>query len=176
MAVGPEHGGLDDFPMHRHVRGSSCPCSRPDLPRHIDGLRFVSVLLSPVHCRTHPGHISDQSGAAVAGATVVVTDVQRGTSRTLTTDQAGAYAPPTCARHLQNPRRGQRASRPSSEPTCASKSRLTFARTSRCKPGRVSEIVNVHGRSSLGQYHFRDAGRNAKQQRDQRPAAEWPQL
>ena len=37
------------------------------------------------------GSISDQSGAAVAGATVVVTDVQRGTSRTLTTDQAGAY-------------------------------------------------------------------------------------
>jgi len=31
------------------------------------------------------------SGAAVAGATVLVTDVNRGTSRTLTTDEAGAY-------------------------------------------------------------------------------------
>ena len=43
------------------------------------------------------GNVSDSSGAAVAGATVVVTDVQRGTSRTLTTDQAGAYAAPDLA-------------------------------------------------------------------------------
>lgn len=37
------------------------------------------------------GAVADQSGAAVAGASVVVTDVQRGTSRTLTTDESGAY-------------------------------------------------------------------------------------
>jgi len=37
------------------------------------------------------GSVSDPSGAAVAGATVLVTDVNRGTSRTLTTDEAGAY-------------------------------------------------------------------------------------
>ena len=38
------------------------------------------------------GTLTDQSGAAVAGATVVVTDVQRGTSRTVTTDESGSYA------------------------------------------------------------------------------------
>jgi hypothetical protein len=37
------------------------------------------------------GSVSDPSGANVAGATVIVTDVQRGLSRTLTTDEAGAY-------------------------------------------------------------------------------------
>lgn len=37
------------------------------------------------------GTVTDKSGAAVAGATVVVTDVQRGTSRTLQTDDAGSY-------------------------------------------------------------------------------------
>ena len=37
------------------------------------------------------GTITDQSGAAVSGATVVVTDVQRGASRTLTTDDSGDY-------------------------------------------------------------------------------------
>ena len=36
------------------------------------------------------GSVSDQSGAAVAGATVVVTDTERGTSRTLTTDASRA--------------------------------------------------------------------------------------
>jgi Carboxypeptidase regulatory-like domain/TonB dependent receptor len=37
------------------------------------------------------GSVTDQSGATIPGATVVVTDVDRGTSRTLTTDEAGAY-------------------------------------------------------------------------------------
>jgi len=40
------------------------------------------------------GAILDQSGGAIAGSTVTVTDVQRGISRTLITDQAGEYAAP----------------------------------------------------------------------------------
>ncbi|MGB7150579.1 MAG: TonB-dependent receptor [Terriglobales bacterium] len=40
------------------------------------------------------GSISDQSGASVAGATVTVTDVQRGTARTFTTDASGEYVAP----------------------------------------------------------------------------------
>ena len=37
------------------------------------------------------GQITDQTGGAVVGATVAVTDVQRGMSRNLTIDQAGEY-------------------------------------------------------------------------------------
>jgi len=40
------------------------------------------------------GTVTDQSGASVAGAKVVVTDVQRGSSRTLTTDESGGYSAP----------------------------------------------------------------------------------
>jgi Carboxypeptidase regulatory-like domain len=40
------------------------------------------------------GSVTDQTGAALANATVTVTDMQRGVSRTLTTDQAGAYVAP----------------------------------------------------------------------------------
>jgi hypothetical protein len=40
------------------------------------------------------GSVTDQSGGVVAGATVAVTDVQRGVTRTLTTDQAGEYVAP----------------------------------------------------------------------------------
>ncbi len=40
------------------------------------------------------GAISDQSGGAVVGSTVVVMDVQRGNSRTLTADETGAYNAP----------------------------------------------------------------------------------
>lgn len=41
------------------------------------------------------GTITDQSGGVIAGATVTVTDTQRGTSRTLTTDDAGEYVAPS---------------------------------------------------------------------------------
>ena len=40
------------------------------------------------------GNVSDQSGAAVAGATLTITDVERGGGRTVTTDAAGEYAAP----------------------------------------------------------------------------------
>jgi hypothetical protein len=40
------------------------------------------------------GTVTDQSGAAVAGSTVLITDVQRGTTRTVATDSSGDYAAP----------------------------------------------------------------------------------
>ncbi|MDE3110736.1 MAG: TonB-dependent receptor, partial [Acidobacteriota bacterium] len=41
------------------------------------------------------GTITDSSGAVIAGATVTVTDTQRGVSRTLTSDTSGAYSAPS---------------------------------------------------------------------------------
>lgn len=40
------------------------------------------------------GTVTDQSGGALAGAMVTVTDVDRGINRTLTTDASGAYSAP----------------------------------------------------------------------------------
>jgi hypothetical protein len=40
------------------------------------------------------GSLTDQSGGAIAGGMVIVTDTQRGVSRTLTTDSAGEYNAP----------------------------------------------------------------------------------
>ena len=40
------------------------------------------------------GAVTDQTGAAVVGAAVTVTDLQRGITRNLTTDQAGQYSAP----------------------------------------------------------------------------------
>src|SRR5579863_844527 len=40
------------------------------------------------------GSVTDQSGGVIVGATAYVTDVQRGVTRTLTTDQAGEYVAP----------------------------------------------------------------------------------
>src|SRR5437879_4785498 len=40
------------------------------------------------------GSVTDQSGGVIAGATVTILDVDRGVSRTLTTDDAGEYNAP----------------------------------------------------------------------------------
>src|SRR5262245_13942524 len=41
------------------------------------------------------GSVTDTSGAVIGGAAVTVTDVERGTSRTLRTDETGAYNAPS---------------------------------------------------------------------------------
>jgi Carboxypeptidase regulatory-like domain len=61
---------------------------------------IVAVLLAcpPLFAQTYTGRIlgsvTDQTGAALTGATVVITDMQRGVTRTLTTDQAGEFVAP----------------------------------------------------------------------------------
>ncbi len=64
----------------------------------INAIAMLLCFFCPARSQTNLGRIlgevTDQSGAILAGATVTVTDVQRGTSRTLTTDAAGEYSAP----------------------------------------------------------------------------------
>jgi hypothetical protein len=89
------------------------------------------------------GSVTDQSGASVAGATVVVTDTQRGTSRTLTTDASGDYVAPdlspgTYKIHVEA--KGFKSSeRPSVTIEVATDVRADFS----LQPGNVSETVTV---------------------------------
>ena len=54
------------------------------------------------------GTITDSSGLVIVGAKVTVTDIQRGSARTLTTDSAGAYAAPDRRPHRQGSGRDRR--------------------------------------------------------------------
>src|SRR2546427_2642306 len=57
----------------------------------------VLVLCSPLYSQSNSrllGSITDQTGGVIAGATVTVLDTARGVSRTLITDDAGAYNAP----------------------------------------------------------------------------------
>ena len=67
---------------------------------HVLGVMFgVLLLCLPAFSQGSAGRvqgtITDQSGGAVAGATVTIADTQRGTSRTLTSDDAGGYNAPS---------------------------------------------------------------------------------
>jgi hypothetical protein len=89
------------------------------------------------------GRVTDQSGASVAGATVVVTDTQRGTSRTLVTDTSGDYAaadliPGEYRVHVQA-KGFKSVERPNITIEVATDVRVDFS----LQPGNVSEIVTV---------------------------------
>jgi Carboxypeptidase regulatory-like domain/TonB dependent receptor-like, beta-barrel len=75
------------------------------LRRHLNGVAstlcvLIAVLLLclPLYSQgetgTILGTVTDQTGGAIAGATVTITDTQRGTVRTLKTDQSGSYNAP----------------------------------------------------------------------------------
>src|SRR3974377_517907 len=88
-----------------HISLSGGPEPRLELARlfrigRICGL-FLAGILASMHAFGQGGsngrilgEVTDQSGGVVHGATVSVIDNQRGTTRTLTTDDAGAYNAP----------------------------------------------------------------------------------
>src|SRR5579871_6519988 len=89
------------------------------------------------------GTLTDPSGAAVAGATVVVTDTQRGTSRTVTTDDSGNYAVPdlqpgTYKIHVES-KGFKTAERPSVPIEVATDVRADFS----LQPGQVNEVLTI---------------------------------
>src|ERR1700680_4796576 len=91
------------------------------------------------------GNITDASGAAVKVATVTLTDASRGTSRTLTTDDAGAYLAPDLAPSTYNVKVEaagfKTVERQAIELQVASDVRIDLA----LQPGQNSEVVVVTG-------------------------------
>jgi hypothetical protein len=89
------------------------------------------------------GTLTDQSGAAVSGATVVISDVQRGTSRTTTSDESGTYAVPDLQPgdykiHVEA-KGFKSVERPNVQIEVASDVRADFA----LQPGEVNETVTI---------------------------------
>src|ERR1700674_1102038 len=78
---------------------AEAPVSSPIKPIRLFALNIgVFLACLPLFAQTYTGRIlgtvTDQTGAALTGAEVCITDVQRGLTRTLTTDQAGEYVAP----------------------------------------------------------------------------------
>src|SRR5579863_6478814 len=99
MAVGPAGKQRRSSMPSRTVSAAASHVRRMSTANRFLLATFTLVVFSvPVLAQTTAGRIlgtvSDQSGAAVPGATVVVTDTQRGISRTLTTDDSGEYVAP----------------------------------------------------------------------------------
>lgn len=95
------------------------------------------------------GNITDQTGAVIAGATVTVTDVQRGTIRILTSTQAGDYVAPNLSPGMYRVRvdaKGFRGSeRNGIQVSVSSDAEIDFTML----PGQGTEIVVVTEQAPL---------------------------
>jgi hypothetical protein len=89
------------------------------------------------------GTVSDQSGAAVAGATVVVTNVERGTSRTLTTDETGGYVAPELLPGVYKIHVEAKGFKTSERPNVAIEVATDVRADFPLQPGQVTEMVVV---------------------------------
>src|ERR1700736_6492021 len=79
-------------------------------------LLFALPLFSQANQGTIQGGVFDQTGGAIAGATVTIIDVARGVSRPLTTDSAGVYVAPNLIPGTYTVRVRPKDSRPWSTP------------------------------------------------------------
>jgi hypothetical protein len=108
---------------------------------------MLSLTTAPALAQSTAGRVSgtitDPSGAAIAGANVVVSDPQRGTSRTMTTDPSGNYSAPDLApAHYKihvDAKGFKTVERPDVPVEVATDVRADFS----LQPGNVSEVVTV---------------------------------
>jgi hypothetical protein len=111
------------------------------------GLAVLLLACLPLAAQTNTGRIlgtvTDQSGGAVNGATVTITDLQRGTTRTLITDDAGAYVAPNLVPSVYKVRTEAKGfkvlERPNISVEVATDVRIDVV----LQPGQVTETVVV---------------------------------
>ncbi len=130
------------------VRSETCPISRTTAASRLVWVSLALLLGSiSVLAQTTAGRIlgtvSDQSGAAVAGATVVVTNVERGTSRTLTTDETGGYVAPELLPGVYKIHVEAKGFKTSERPNVAIEVATDVRADFPLQPGQVTEMVVV---------------------------------
>src|ERR1700675_1555718 len=83
-------------PANRQAK--TCVTARGIFAQMVSGCCVFLLISVPLSSQSTSGRIlgtvSDQAGSAIAGATVTITDTARGITRSLTTDDAGAYSAP----------------------------------------------------------------------------------
>src|SRR5215471_11040785 len=146
MAVGPQ---VEVF-MSSPNAGQAAGCGRTLAVSTLLLVVAIAIfaLRIPVEAQSTTGRIlgtiTDPSGAAVAGANVTITDVQRGISRSFTTDESGAYAAPNLEPGTYRVRAEGKGFKTLERPNVllevATDVRLDFA----LQPGQVNETVVVY--------------------------------
>src|SRR5690348_15515514 len=142
MAVGPHLEGSMISPTLRASQGERTAATWLLLATCTLGLFAASAYAQTTAGRVL-GTLTDESGAAVAAGNITVTDVQRGTARTVTTDEYGNYAVPDLqpgTYKIRAEARGFKAAeRPSVQVEVATDVRADFT----LPPGQINETVTI---------------------------------
>jgi hypothetical protein len=113
------------------------------LPAALFGLCFLEQASAQTDTGRILGSVTDQTGAAIIGASITVTDMQRGTTRALTSNQAGDYVVPNLTPSQYRVRveaKGFRAGEQVGIPvSVGSDVEINFS----LEPGQASETVTV---------------------------------
>ena len=136
------------------------------------------TLSAPLFSQTTTGRIlgsvTDTTGAAVAGAAVVVTDTQRGTTRAAATDASGDYVVPELQPGVYKVKAEAKGFKAVERVNITVEVAQDLRVDVTLPTGQVSETVVVTDVGSAGQQHLVDPRRYAQQRRDQRLPAQWP--
>jgi Carboxypeptidase regulatory-like domain/TonB dependent receptor len=95
------------------------------------------------------GRVTDQSGASVAGATVEVTDTQRGTSRALITDASGDYVAADLIPGIYKIHVAAKGFKSVERPDVVIEVATDVRSDFTLLPGNISEVVTVSGEVAL---------------------------
>ena len=113
------------------------------LPAALFGLCFLEQAGAQTDTGRILGSVTDKTGASIIGASITVTDMQRGTTRALTSNEAGDYVVPNLTPSLYRVRveaKGFRAGEQVGVPvSVASDVEINFS----LEPGQASETVTV---------------------------------
>ncbi len=112
---------------------------------------FLACL--PLFAQTYTGRIlgtvTDQTGAALTGAEVVITDVQRGVTRNLITDQAGEYVAPDLSPGIYKVHAAAKGFKSVERPNIQLEVAKDIRIDLELQPGQITETVVVTGEVPL---------------------------
>ena len=160
---------------HRQTTSSSAVVKVACFLSSVLALLLVSLpLFSQGSQGTINGGVFDSTGGTIAGAKVTIVDVARGTTRSLTTDEAGKYVAPSLTTGTYTVRAEASRFPYDGTPQRAGRGGSEYSRRSYAGARRTNPDHHGHGRSPGNRYHLRHPGRNCEQPGDSSAAVERP--
>ena len=122
------------------------------------------------------GAITDQTGGAISGATVTVTDVQRGVARALTTDESGSFNAPNLTPGTYKVRAEFKGFKAVERDNVLLETGGEVRVDLTLQPGEQTQTITVTEAAAAGGNHQRRAGGTLQSDIVNNLPLEWPQL
>ena len=137
----------------------------------------VFLACFPLFSQTNQGSIQggvfDQTGGAIVGAMVAITDISRGVTQALITDSAGQYVANNVTPGTYTVRGEAKGFRPIEHTGVLVEVGRNVRVDLELQPGEQTQTITVTGEVPVHRCHL---GRHGQQRRDKFAALEWPEF